>query len=272
MDALTTLWATSASIIATRLVFHPLDTLRTLQQTSNTKELPKIPLHRYYRGLTASIFLNIPAYATYLYIYKTVRSELAPVLGEKTIPTYFAAGATAEIFSSFLYNPMEVIKGRLQIMNLNSEKSLGTMSVVKLIYNESGLKGFYRGYWMGLVVFMPHTIVWWVGYEEAKRLLQQGQEKTNRQIIAASSIATTAACTVSNFLDVVKTRQQLANSQEVLLMRPDDRLGVWKVITNLIKEQGVFWSIFKGLGSRLSYNVPATALGLTIVEYIDPKL
>jgi hypothetical protein len=86
----------------------------------------------------------------------------------------------------------------------------------------------------------------------------------------ASAVASTAAATASNFLDVVKTRQQLAVSNEIAAIRPDDQLGIWKVARNFIKEQGVFRALFRGLHLRLLHSLPSSVLAMVIIETIHP--
>lgn len=102
-------------------------------------------------------------------------------------------------------------------------------------------------------------------------------ENNNNELSAleygmASAVASTAAATASNFLDVVKTRQQLAVADEISMLRPDDQLGVVKVARNLIKEVGLFRALFKGLHIRLLHSLPSSILAMIIVEKVNPDL
>lgn len=164
---------------------------------------------------------------------------------------------------------MEVVKGRMQI----SAQSITTFQLLKEIKQTEGIRGFFRGYWMGIVVFLPHSIVWWITYEEAKQsLLKRYSELTPTHYAIASASATTVAQTASNLLDVVKTRQQLAVSKEISSIRPDDQQSVFKVARNLIKEVGFFRACFKGLHVRLLQALPSSILSMVIVETLNPDI
>lgn len=237
-----------------------------------------MPIRRYWSGLVPSVLLTTPAFTAYMVAYRQTKLELTPVLGADAVSNYILSGTAAEVASSFLWTPMEVIKGQAQ---LSASKS--TLNVVRSIYKQDGLKGFFRGYWMGLVVFVPHSVVWWLSYESTKNLLvDKWLRKTNpnasnadlspTMIALASATGTTAATCAANFLDVIKTRQQLAASNEVKALRPDDAKGVWTVATNLIKEVGLGRAFVKGLHTRLFNAVPSSVLTMIIVESLNPDL
>lgn len=98
------------------------------------------------------------------------------------------------------------------------------------------------------------------------------QDLSTLQYAAASSFATFASETISNFLDVVKTRQQLAFSAEIKALRPDDSNSLILVAKNLIKEAGVLGALTKGLHLRLLYALPTGVLSMVIVESIKPDI
>lgn len=246
-------------------MFHPLDTIRTLQQTSTNFNYV-LPLHRYWRGLGASVALTTPAFTTYMVSYRQCKRYLTPYFGDDSLANYVISGAVAEIASSFIWTPMEVIKGRMQI----SAKNISTNQIIRHIYKTEGITGFFRGYFMGIVVFLPHSVVWWVTYENAKKWLEQHQELGLKEYAISSAAATTTASVASNFLDVVKTRQQLAVSDEISSMRPDDQKSVVQVGRNLIKEVGLFRALFKGLHIRLLHSLPSSVLSMIIVETLNP--
>jgi hypothetical protein len=174
-----------------------------------------------------------------------------------------------QIGSSFIWTPMEVVKGRMQI----SASGITTFQLLKEIKQTEGMRGFFRGYWMGIVVFLPHSIVWWIAYEEAKKaLFKRYSELTPTHYALASASATTVAQTASNLLDVVKTRQQLAVSKEISSIRPDDQQSVFKVARNLIKEVGFFRACFKGLHVRLLQALPSSILSMVIIETLNPDV
>lgn len=283
------------------------DTIRTLQQTTPNFKY-NLPLSRYWSGLTASVVLTVPAFTTYMVAYRQTKRELSPILGPDALSNYIISGAVAELASSFIWTPMEVVKGRVQLANgniktptttpplniatsvasaatgniqPNKHVNASTLKIIKEIYKtDGGIKGFFRGYWMGIIVFVPHSIFWWTTYEKSKTFLVNhflpegatNQDLTTTHIAIASVIGTTAATSAANFLDVVKTRQQLAVSDELKRLRPDDSKSVWIVARNLIRENGIFRALVKGLHIRLLHALPSGVLSMVIVETLNPDV
>ncbi|KAK9466055.1 mitochondrial carrier domain-containing protein, partial [Lipomyces arxii] len=272
---LATIGAAVAGAVGSRVVFHPMDTIRTLQQTSLATGY-RLPFAQYWRGLPAAVGFTTPAFTIYLVAYRQAKKELEPYCGADTALNYVASGAISEAISSVLWTPMEVIKGNMQIQA--DAKAMGTLAMMRHMYKIQGMKGFYRGYWMGLAVFTPHSVVWWYSYEEIKNYFKVAsgidpkgsQELSTSQYAIASALSGTAAGTVSNFLDVIKTRQQLAIAEEVSRLRPDDQMGLWTVARNLVKEVGVVRAMLKGLHVRLMYSLPSGILSMVIVEKLRP--
>lgn len=164
-------------------------------------------------------------------------------------------------------------------MQIN-ESGTSTFSLVRSIHQSEGFKGFFRGYWMGIAVFVPHSVVWWISYEKAKTFLvtnflppgSNNADLSPQLIATASAFGTISATSAANFLDVVKTRQQLAVSDEIKQMRPDDAKGVWTVAKNLVKEAGLLRAMVKGLHMRLMNAVPSGVLSMVIVETLNPDV
>lgn len=202
---------------------------------------------------------------------------------------YIISSSAAEFASSVIWTPMEVVKGRLQIAA--EQKSMRKV-ISEIVAGPEGWKGLWRGYWMGIAVFLPYSVVWWTSYETAKTWLADRRQKNYEswklqnestakpamsielgpwEYAAASASATTLAQTVSNFLDVLKTRQQLAVSSEIAALRPTDQKGILEVAVNLIKEVGIVRACFKGLHVRLMQALPSGVLSMVIVESLDPE-
>lgn len=268
---LETVAASILGAVGSKLVFYPLDTIRTLQQTS-TNFSYVLPLSHYFRGIGVSIGMSAPAFTVYMVAYRETKERISPYFGETALTTYICSGAVSQLSSSFLWTPMEVIKGRMQIHQGSSSWTFG--SLFKHIYKHDGITGFFRGYWMGVAVFLPHSVVWWSTYERTKEFLNS--KKTKGETMGpldfglASISASTSASVASNFLDVVKTRQQVALDEAIARLRPDDSLGVMKVAGNLVREVGLFRAIFKGLHVRLLHSLPTSALSMIIVESLNP--
>lgn len=262
-----TVGASVVASVASKVVFHPIDTIRTIKQASVVRG--RVPLRMYWNGLLPSTMFAVPGFTAYLVAYRQTKSWLSSTLGATSITNYVISGAMAELASSFIWTPMEVLKGRMQISSTRQRMR----TIMKDIYLNEGMVGFFRGYWMGIVVFLPHSIVWWVSYENVKLALSNTWPSPSMFLVnnmMAAGTASVTAGTFTNFLDVIKTRQQLAYSKEIGGLRPDDKQGVIRIAFNLIKEGGMFRAVFKGLGSRLVCAVPSSMFTMAIVEMMHP--
>lgn len=261
-----TIASSVVSSASARLVFHPIDTLRTIKQTTGGSY--HMPIHRYWSGLFPAIGLSVPGFTAYLVAYRQSKAQLSPYLGPTSLANYIVSGSVAEIASSCVWTPTEVLKGRMQI----ASESQTSWQLVRSIYKLEGIRGFFHGYFLGLVVFLPHSVLWWVTYERIRQYICEGDfNKLQPQHHAVSAALATANAVVwTNFLDVVKTRQQLAYSPEVARLRPSDTKGARVIALNLIKECGLFRALTIGMGMRMLSTVPSSALAMAIMETLHP--
>lgn len=262
-----TVWASVVSTTLADIIFHPLDTMLTVHQTNHKASLI-MPFRRYWNGLVPSIAFSVPAHTIDIVIYREAKKTFLPYFGTGSVLNYLCSSAIAQLGSSLVWNPMDVIKGRMQITEGRSMRS-----VIRQIYYTEGIAGFYRGFWLGIGIYGPYNLVWWSCYEELKqglRALRHTTDLSASDYFFSSAVATTLGETASNFFVVVKKRTQLATSDELSALRPDDAKGVFHVGRNLIKEAGVLRAVFRGLPIRLLSSVPAHALAMAIMEKMAP--
>ncbi|BFZ61325.1 hypothetical protein YB2330_002390 [Saitoella coloradoensis] len=292
-----TIAASSAGALCSRLIMHPLDTLRIRTQTS-LPIFPLGPLPSLYRGLPITL-ISIPALSLYLSTYHEAKTQLEARGWADGTATYLASGTAAELVSSFVWTPMENAKARMQI----GESGGGTSSVIRGMWEREGLKAFFRGYWVGLVVFVPQNALYWVSYENFKKWYRRSsssspraeegaapgavgrrdevgyEERREHTFVsygACSAAATAVACTASNLLDVVKTRYQVSTSSHANFATRagsggvgGGRIGVWDVVRQLWGEAG--WGMcWKGLAPRLAYTVPGSLISMAVFESLKP--
>lgn len=153
-----------------------------------------------------------------------------------------------------------------------AKESMSTISMLRLIHNEEGLRGFYRGYWLKTADLLPSAVIWWASYDKYKDWRsQEKRDLTAADYGMASAVATVVSSTATNFLDVIITRQQLASSKEIKQLRPNDHKSVFEITKGLINEVGLFRAMFKGLHMRLLHSLPSYVLCMTIMEVIHPE-
>ncbi|KAJ3356741.1 hypothetical protein HDU83_000157 [Entophlyctis luteolus] len=138
---------------------------------------------------------------------------------------------------------------------ISSKESL---RLVSRIYHQQGLKGFYRGYWITLGVFIPQTVIYFVSYEQLKNVAHYSNYiPPYVGYLASAGIASVFSSSISNVLDVIKTRVQVA-----------DGASVGSVARELYLKEGGLKAFTRGMGARVMSIVPSTMISFTIFEVL----
>ena len=149
----------SIASFVSRTITYPMDSIKTIQMNSNT--IPRgsgiKTIRILYRGLGITLLFSIPATSIYLNTYDRLAKE-------KNVKTIAFSAAIAEASAGLIYTPMEVVKQKLQVSNTKLK------DIVKDVINNHGLRGFYRGYFLTQVVFVPYTVTYFLCYENLKKI------------------------------------------------------------------------------------------------------
>jgi len=146
----------------------------------------------------------------------------------------------------------------------------------QIVRNE-GIKGFYRGYAIGLGIFIPYNAIWWSMYENTKKMSTVAEFSPPLQAAICSTAAVVVSGSVMHPLDLVKTRYQVATSGTVNAVahtvagagRALDQKGLMQIVRNVLTESGKM-GFYKGFLPRLCYGVPSSLIMMSVFEYIKP--
>ncbi|ORZ17292.1 mitochondrial carrier domain-containing protein [Absidia repens] len=296
----------------------------TQGNTTHSSAAWKVP-RQLYSGLSVTLLFSVPALSVYLSCYEASKRYLDQhnLAAHDKLANHMLSGGAAEIMAGTLFTPMEVLKNQLQtttsasaktIMNheppshhVRSTNTATAWPLAKKIFRQEGLAGFYRGYWMGLVVFLPHTMIYFATYEHLKSLLSSNNNdnnnnNNNNQPFSSTSAATTnvssfssssstsSTTTTNNYashlpwtyylvasstaslvssalsapLDIIKTRWQVSASDQGKAYRQ----GPWQIAKQLWLLEGRWKGLTKGLGARVIWAIPTTAISMTVFEIV----
>ncbi|KAI8799378.1 mitochondrial carrier domain-containing protein [Cladochytrium replicatum] len=178
-------FSASVAALVSRVLTHPLDTLRVRAQ-SETEYHPKrspttlLALLRnvivnegfsaLYRGITVVLIFSVPALITYIGTYDTSKPIIAGILRLDVTSAWvhLLCGAIAEIASAVFWTPMEVIKSRQQVVLNDFGQSESVVVVTKRLIQQEGYSGLFKGYLLGVGVYVPQSITYFVVYEQLK--------------------------------------------------------------------------------------------------------
>ncbi|KAI9273749.1 mitochondrial carrier domain-containing protein [Sporodiniella umbellata] len=211
-----------------------------------------------YRGLSVTLLFSVPALTVYLTVYATIKSKLNYLglfwLGQEYVVNHAISGLLAEAAAGVFFTPMEVIKSQLQICN-----HFTTLSLIQHMAQQDGLKGFYRGYWITLGVFVPHSVAYFVVYEYLKSFYT---EPTLIVYVICAATASAIGIMVSTPLDIVKTRWQVSSQEQCY------REGPLKIAIHMWQHEGKYLAFTQGLAARIAWGIPLTTINMVVFEFL----
>lgn len=183
------------------------------------------------------------------------------------------AGGVAAMSAQLLVVPMDVISQRQMVMNDVQYAQYGgpLRTIRSILQSDAGWKGLYRGFGLSLFTSLPSGMIWWGCYSGCQHTLnsmkffqnielqQQYQDEMGvvdstrttvhysslakrglMQLISGLSAAVVAA-TLTQPLDVVKTRIQVARKEQETYT---------SVVRDLVEKTG-YRGFFRGTGPRI---------------------
>lgn len=252
-----------------------MDTIKTRLQTTTVKGDNSIDLlrkvvfpstHKFtslYRGLPVTLLFSVPALSVYLSCYEATKQTLDSQYGihRDSVMSHLTSGCFAEVTAGMLFTPMEVLKNRLQ----TQKDQMNNKTLIKNIFKREGIRGFYKGYWMGLIVFVPHSMAYFVTYEKMKKsLIKENNENNKFELyMLCSSVAGVTSIMLSTPLDIIKTRWQISAADNGKQFRQ----GPVAIAKEMLFHEGK-GALTRGLWARIAWGIPTTAISMTLFELL----
>ncbi|XP_064642274.1 solute carrier family 25 member 36-A-like isoform X2 [Lineus longissimus] len=219
-----------------------------------------------WKGLGPNLIGVAPSRAIYFYSYAKAKSfcNRLTVLTPESPLVHICAACFAGFSACTTTNPIWFIKTRLQL----DQKAKGSLSVsecIKDIYQESGLRGFYKG--ISASYFgISETIIHFVIYEavKAKLLEFRGASCSDDERCAgdffrfmmAGAISKTCASVIAYPHEVVRTRLREEGSKYK---------GFMQTLRTVFLEEG-YRGLYRGLATQMVRQIPNTALMMSTYE------
>mmetsp|Transcript_105563 Transcript_105563/g.191964 ORF Transcript_105563/g.191964 Transcript_105563/m.191964 type:complete len:290 (+) Transcript_105563:90-959(+) len=276
----------SAGIVSD-IVTHPLSTVKTrlqIQGAGGGVHLYRSATHALvtivrqegpaglYRGLGAVLVGALPSQALYFCTYEASKARLG---NGHSGAGNFTAGALAQLSGSLVGVPVDIVRQRLQIQGQMqvSKSCSGSFAAFAEIIRSEGVTGIYRGFpihQMTLASF--HGIYFavydkWKGWcidagyaDEHDRLYPEAQ-------LACSSVAGIIGAVLTNPLDVLKTRLQVARMNPEMFPFKSS----WEAARHLLQREGAT-ALLDGVLARILWLTPRLAISVSAYEHIKAML
>lgn len=170
-------------------------------------------------------------------------------------------GAIAGCFSVFVFQPFQVIRTSMMV-TYDHGKTASMLYISKKIYNEEGLKGFYRGFNTAMIKSTVGTAIYFGILEFSKRFLNYYTNSHSANFLS-SGIARLIQSILINPVSVIKTRFEVVGFNSYN--------SIFEAVNKIRKEEG-YKGFFKGLKPGLVKDVPASAIFYSLYEFFKTRL
>ncbi|KAJ1920482.1 mitochondrial ornithine carrier protein [Mycoemilia scoparia] len=259
----------------------------------------------FYRGVTSPLVGAMAENAIAFFSYNRIQNFIRYVTSTPTetplsIPQLFAAGAFAGCAGSLILTPIELIKCKLQVENVQSygggsgvagsggattaaasrTKFVGPISVIKSILAKKGVAGLYNGFSPTLARECLGSGFWFGTYEaicrgflkyKERKLKEKGEVRVLSKddlhplmLILAGGFAGVAYNSSSYPIDVIKSNIQTADVRSPQGSRPPG----WVETARTVYANGGIKAFYRGLGITLIRAFPANAAMFMTYEYL----
>ncbi|XP_013786684.1 calcium-binding mitochondrial carrier protein SCaMC-2-like [Limulus polyphemus] len=177
----------------------------------------------------------------------------------------FIAGSLAGGFSQTVIYPLEVLKTRLALRKTG--QYYGIWDAANKLYNNGGIKNFYRGYVPNLLGILPYAGIDLAIYETLKKMYLRQHSKQEDPgvlvLLACGTISSSCGQIASYPLALVRTRLQVQeNTSENSMV---------SVFRGIVQREG-FSGLYRGMTPNFMKVAPAVSISYVVYEHVRRML
>lgn len=284
--------------IVSTVVLHPLDLIKIRFQVNDGSNLAKqrqtytgvvdafgriIKTNGFkglYQGVTPNLAGSGSSWGLYFFSFNFIKHSMRDYQNVTSLSAggHLLAGALAGVFTLSLTNPVWVVKTRMCLQTLPASMSSpvvnevhysGVLDGLKKLYQQEGLRGYYRGFVPGLFG-VSHGALQFMAYEELKKLRstytgRPVDSKLNSfEYIVMAALSKVFAVVTTYPYQVLRSRLQDAQFVE-------EYNGMIDVFRKILRKEGSF-GFYKGMVPSLLRVTPACCITFLVYENITHLL
>lgn len=260
-----------------KFIEYPFDTVKVRLQTQGSKMFPTTwscikytfqnegIIKGFYQGVSSPLFGASLENATLFVAYNQTSKYLNKHTNVKELTNIIMSGAVSGSCASFVLTPVELIKCKLQVANLDNSVPNGKQRTTKIfptisnVIKERGILGLWQGQSGTFIRESVGGVAWFATYELMKRKLKEGHpSKENRTWeLLVSGASAGIAFNASIFpADTIKSIMQIEHT------------SIKDTFMRIITKYGVM-GFYRGLGITLIRAIPANATVFYIYETLS---
>eukprot|EP00834_Sanchytrium_tribonematis_P002434 NODE_75_length_23955_cov_0.435069.p11 type:complete len:266 gc:universal NODE_75_length_23955_cov_0.435069:7506-8303(+) len=238
------LFCGSIAGMVAKIVEHPLDTIKTRQQTTGhsissiSKSIFKEHWKSIYKGLSFPLFGAIIENASLFGMYE---------IGYKQTNNFYLAGGFAGFCTSFLLTPIELVKVKCQVNTLHYH-NYDAFQVIKQIYKD---KTWYNGHLATCVKETFGGMIWFGAYHA---YISNKSKPTTLDYFLGGCIAGISYNLLLYPVDVIKSKRQATG------------MPLWNIVKATLSSRK---KMFTGLTMSLMKSIPSSGCTFLVYEYVS---
>lgn len=215
-----------------------------------------------YKGIGSVVVGSAPGAALFFCTYDTLK-QASPLPPHLAPVTHVISASLGEVAACLVRVPTEVIKTRMQTSTYG-DRARSSLSSARLVWNNEGLGGFYRGFGTTIMREIPFTSLQFPLYELLKVQLAQklGRKIHAHEAAVCGSFAGAVSAAATTPLDVLKTRVMLDMRDTTKQKLPPLSERFWQIYAN----EGVH-ALFSGVVPRTLWISAGGAVFLGVYEW-----
>lgn len=267
--------------LATVLLLHPIDTLRTRLQSVERRTLftprgnalnafrsiiVREGFPALYRGVVPAVVGSVLSWACYFHWFHRAIDLIAPRVTHET-GAHLMSGSVAGLMTSLATNPIWVVKVRLQLQGRQKscKPYAGFMDGLISIAKEEGMRGLYKGIGPSILL-VSHGAVQFTMYERFKEMLRRRDvEREGGTSVKDSLMASTASKLVAS---VATYPMQVARTRMQERFADGRRYGRFDTAFSYIFRTEGVRGLYRGLSANIIRVTPQAAVTFVTYEQI----
>lgn len=181
------------------------------------------------------------------------------VSGASPVVKAFLAGSMSGTCSTILFQPLDVVKTRLQVCPSPTGRH-SMAAEIKLVTQTEGIPGLWRGLRASLCRTVPGVGLYFASMHWMRNTVCEGKPSTLQSMVIGGTARTVAGSVMIPFT-VVKTRMESGTFQY---------RSVTAAISHILSTEGVR-GLARGLGPTLVRDVPFSGLYLAFYDVLKSK-
>ena len=166
------------------------------------------------------------------------------------------AGSIGGMFGTFLGQPADVIKTRMQTMNFTNPIYTSNIHCVKEIMRKEGISGFFKGITPPLLSSIPiNAIIFPVQHISLNFVTGSSRKPTGSENALAGGIAGFVQAPIASVNELLKIQLQSNRNYNV-----QGETSIMHRIKYLIRTQGITNGLFRGLSLTIIRDIPGFSI------------